>query len=133
MRMIRYSKMVIGSRDQCGTLELSNYDDCHHKQETTCQLAEKMLKKANAWIIDGEPFKQISALYELIEYIREKGDHTFIHIKSHIYDYSVLRSTSTTDEILDMCDVLTDKNGVPMDLRTMSGGSEFVYLEVSDD
>lgn len=133
MRMIRYSEMVVGSHDQCGTLELSNYDDCLHEQKTTHQLGEEMLERANAWIIEGEPFKQISALYELLKYLKENGDHTFIHIKSKIYDYSVLRSASKTDEILDMCDVLTDKNGVPIDLRAMAGGSNLIYLEVCDD
>lgn len=133
MRIIRYSSMVVGSRDQCGTLELSNYEDCHHKQETTHQLGEEMLKRSNAWIIRGEPFKQISALYELIEYLRENGKNVFIHIKSPNYDYSMLRSTSKTDEILDMCDVLTDRSGATIDLRAVAGGSELIYWEVSND
>lgn len=133
MRIIRYSNMVVGSHDQCGTLELSNYDDCRHEQKTTYQLGEEMLERANAWIISGEPFKQISALYELVKYLRENGKNIFIHIKSPNYDYSMLRSTSKTDEILDMCDVLTDRSGVTIDLRANAGGSELIYWEVSND
>ena len=131
MRIIRYDSLVVGSHDQCGVLRLSDCDDC---RISTWELGKIMLDKAKAWIIEGyEPFKQINALYELLKYLNENEKNVFIHIKSYTYSYMTLRSASTTDEILDMCDILTDINGIPIDLRAMAGGSNLVYLEVSDE
>ena len=111
MYMIRYSKMVVGSRNQSSVIELSNYNDCQYMELTTYQLGDLMLKYSNSWIIDGEPFNQISAIYDLLKYLRAHGKNIFIHIKSANYDYWTLRGTSKTDEILDMCNILTDRSG----------------------
>lgn len=111
MYMIRYSKMVVGSRNQSSVIELSNYNDCQYMELTTYQLGDLMLKYSDSWIIDGEPFNQISAIYDLLKYLRAHSKNIFIHIKSANYDYWTLRGISKTDEILDMCNVLTDRSG----------------------
>ena len=126
MKTIRYKEMVTGSHNQIASIEISNYGDC--LECSTYRLSEIMKNKANAWIIDGEPFHQISALYELLKYLRK--EKIFIHIKSRDYDYGILRGTSVTDEILDMCDVFTGKDGRTIDLRI---GNGIFYLEVDDE
>ena len=117
MYMIRYSKVVVGSRNQSSVIELSNYNDCQYIESTTSQLGDMMLKYSKSWIIDGEPFGQISAVYDLLKYLRAHEHGLFIHIKSANYDYWTLRGTSKTDEILDMCNLLTDRSGKEITLR----------------
>ena len=113
MNMIRCNRMVVGSHN---LIELSNYNDCQYMEMPINQLGDIMIQYGDSWIIDGEPFGQISAIYELLKYLRAQKHDLFIHIKSANYDYWTLRGTSKTDEILDMCNVLTDRSGKEIEL-----------------
>jgi len=110
MRQIRYEAMIVGGSSQCSILRLSDYESRHEKSQNTEALAEEMLNRSMNWIIDGkEVFTQVSALWELVKYLRNKNNEVFIHLKTNNYNYYFLRCASLTDEILDCCDVLTDK------------------------
>lgn len=118
MKQIRYKAMIVGGSSQCSILQLSDYESRQEKIQTTKSLAEDMLNKSLKWIIDGEEtFSQLSALWELVKFLRSKNGNVFIHLKTHNYSYYFLRCTSLTDEILDFCDVLTDKNGISINLK----------------
>ena len=133
MRQIRYEAMIVGGSSQCSILRLSDYESRHEKSQNTETLAEEMLDRSMNWIIDGvEVFSQVSALWELVRYLRNKNNDVFIHLKTHNYNYYFLRGTSLTDEILDCCDVLTDKDRVNIDLRATVMNNDIVYWEVSE-
>lgn len=115
MCLIRYDSLTIGSRSHCGVLKLSDCNDC---LLPTWELGKMMLAKSKKWIIEGEePFNQINALYELVKYLRNESRDVLIHIKSYTYNYTLLRCASKTDELLDMCDYLTDTSGSKINLR----------------
>lgn len=133
MRQIRYEAMIVGGSSQCSILRLSDYESRHEKSQNTEALAEEMLDRSMNWIIDGaEIFNQINALLELVRYLRNKNSKVFIHLKTHNYNYYFLRCVSLTDEILDCCDVLTDKNEINIDLRATIMNNNIVYWEVSE-
>ena len=133
MRQIRYEAMIVGGSNQCSILRLSDYESRHEKSQDTEVLAEEMLDRSMNWIIDGaEIFNQINALLELVRYLRNKNSEVFIHLKTHNYNYYFLRCASLTDEILDCCDVLTDKNEINIDLRATIMNNNIVYWEVSE-
>lgn len=133
MRQIRYEAIIVGGSSQCSILRLSDYESRHEKSQDTETLAEEMLNRSMNWIIDGvEVFSQVSALWELVRYLRNKNNDVFIHLKTHNYNYYFLRCTSLTDEILDCCDVLTDKNRVNIDLRATVMNNDIIYWEVSE-
>lgn len=133
MRQIRYEAMIVGGSSQCSILRLSDYESRHEKSQDTEVLAEEMLDRSMNWIIDGaEVFNQINALLELVRYLRNKSSEVFIHLKTHNYNYYFLRCVSLTDEILDCCDVLTDKNEINIDLRATIMNNNIVYWEVSE-
>ena len=50
MYMIRYSKMVVGSRNQSSVIELSNYNDCQYMESTTYQLGDLMRKYIKSFL-----------------------------------------------------------------------------------
>ncbi len=133
MKTIRYSKMVIGGSNQCSTLILSSCGSHQFKEIYPTQLAQLMLEKSKSWIIDGEEvLDQVNGLLELLKELK-KG-HTqdvFIHLKTNHYDYWFMRSISMTDDILDFCDVLTDKNKHSLDLRATYSANSPIYWEVS--
>lgn len=132
MRQIRYETMVVGDSNQCSTLRLSDYESRQEKYMTTYELGKYMLKKSHNWIIDGEEiFSQVGALLELLRYMRDECDDLFIHLVTNHYNYYFLRCTSLTDEILDCCDVLTDKDGNTIDLRVTMTDNDITYWEVS--
>lgn len=133
MKTIRYENMIVGSSNQSSILRLSDYESCQFKEVTAHSLAEDMFKKSNVWIIDGEEvLNQVGALWELLKELRELSkNQIFIHLVTHHYDYWFMRSTSITDEILDMCDVLTDRNHNMLDLRATCSSNDIVYWEVS--
>lgn len=82
-------------------------------------LGAEMLK-SNKWIIKGaEPFRQAQALYELIKYLRGENKDIDITIFSKEYSYDLLRCASLTDEILDMSNILVDKNNIKYNLKSM--------------
>lgn len=133
MRQIRYEKMIVGDSNQCSVLRLS---DCESRQEkcmTTSELGRYMLEKSHNWVIDGEEiFNQVTGLWELLKYMRGKENNDlFIHLKTHHYNYYFLRCASLTDEILDLCDVLTDKDGINIDLRATTVENNIIYWEVN--
>ena len=130
MRQIRYEAMIVGGSSQCSILRLSDYESRHEKSQNTETLAEEMLDRSMNWIIDV--FSQVSALWELVRYLRSKNNDVFIHLKTHNYNYYFLRCASLTDEILDCCDVLTDKDRVNIDLRATVMNNDIVYWEVSE-
>lgn len=128
MRQIRYEAMIAGGSSQCSILRLSDYKSRHEKSQNTEALAEEMLDRSMNWIIDGvEVFSQVSALWELVRYLRNKNNDVFIHLKTHNYSYYFLRCASLTDEILDCCDVLTDKDRANIDLRATVMNNDIVY------
>ena len=128
MRTIRYDDMIIGGSNQCSTLKLSDCGSHQGKEITTCELGKMMLDKSDSWVIEGdEPIKWTYSLYELLSFIKSENGKAFVHLKTNNYDYYFLRSTSITDEILDMCDVLTDKRHNSIDLRAMISGNDIVY------
>lgn len=132
MRMIRYESMIAGGSNQCSTLRLSSYESRQEKESTTEELSHNMALISDKWIIDGdEIFTQINALWELVKFLRDNNKDIFIHIKTHHYGYGFLRCASMTDEILDYCDVLTDKDENMIDLRATIMGNSVVYWEVS--
>lgn len=134
MKTIRYDSMVIGGSNQCSILRLSDYKSHQFKEETTSNLANKMIKKSKQWIIDGEEvLNQVSSVWELLKELRinDKERELFIHLKTNHYDYWFMRSTSVTDDILDLCDVLTDKSHNSLDLRATYSTNNPVYWEVS--
>ena len=89
MRQIRYEAMIVGGSSQCSILRLSDYESRHEKSQNTETLAEEMLDRSMNWIIDGvEVFSQVSALWELVRYLRSKNNDVFIHLKTHNYNYS---------------------------------------------
>lgn len=117
MCLIRYDSLTIGGRSHCGVLKLS---DCNDRLLPAWELAKMMLSKSKRWTIEGkEPFNQINALYELVRCLKERNRDVLIHIKSYTYNYTLLRCASKTDEILDMCDYLTDTSGSKINLRRM--------------
>ncbi len=129
MRQIRYEAMIVGGSSQCSTLRLSDYESRQEKIQTAESLAREMLSRSMNWIIDGkEIFTQINALLELVRCLKKENEDVFIHLKTHNYNYNFLRGASLTDEILDCCDILTDKDGVNIDLRA----NNIIYLEVSE-
>ena len=133
MKTIRYSKMVIGGSNQCSTLILSSCESHQSNEMYTTQLAELMLKKSKNWIIDGEEvLDQVTSLYELLKELKKgNSQEVFIHLKTKHYDYWFMRGISVTDNILDMCDVLTDKHNNSLDLRATCSINDPVYWEVS--
>ena len=91
MRQIRYEAMIVGGSSQCSILRLSDYESRHEKSQNTEALAEEMLDRSMNWIIDGaEVFSQVSALWELVRYLRNKNNDVFIHLKTHNYNYYFL-------------------------------------------
>lgn len=133
MRQIRYEAMIVSGSSQCSILRLSDYESRHEKSQNTEALAKEMLDRSMNWIIDGvEVFSQVSALWELVRYLRNKNNDVFIHLKTHNYNYYFLRCASLTDEILDCCDVLTDKDRANIDLRATAMNNDIVYWEVSE-
>lgn len=133
MKTIRYSKMVVGGSNQCSTLILSNCESHQFKEIYPPQLAQLMLEKSKSWVIDGEEvLDQVNSLYELLKELKKKSSHeVFIHLKTKHYDYWFMRSMSLTDDILDLCDVLTDKNNNCLDLRATYSMNNPVYWEVN--
>lgn len=134
MKTIRYSKMVIGGSNQCSTLILSSCESHQFKENTIPDLVNKMINKSKQWIIEGEEvLDQVSSLWELLKELRasDKNKELFIHLKTNHYDYWFMRSTSVTDDILDLCDVLTDKSNNSLDLRATYSANSPVYWEVN--
>lgn len=133
MRTIRYSEMIAGGSNQCNTLILSNCESHQYNQINTYQLAQKMLRKSKNWIIDGEEvLDQARGLLELLRELKENSSqNVFIHLKTKHYDYCFMRGISVTDDILDLCDIMTDKNNQCIDLRATYSMNEPVYVEVN--
>lgn len=115
MRMIRYNKMIVGGSS---ILELSEYKSRQGKETSTQELAKEMAKKSKRWTIDGEDtIGWTYSLYELLRALRNEDYNIFIHLRSREYSYDFLRSVTLTDDILDLCDELTDSCGFEFNLR----------------
>ena len=131
MKTIRYDSMVMGGSNSYGILRLSDYMSRQSQNISTTELANKMLNKNKRWIIDGEEvLEQAGSLLELLRELK-KDKETFIHLKTNHYDYWFMRSTSATDEILDLCDILTDSHNKTLNLKAMAFTNEIIYMEVS--
>lgn len=113
MRMIRYKEMIVGSSNQYNKLILSDYQDCQFSL-TTNELSEKMIMLSNKWEIDityNILYEGLMELWELLKLLKKKDD-IIIKLRLNKNDYRCMNITSITDEILDMADVIIDKNKI---------------------
>lgn len=129
MRTIRYSKMIVGDSNQYSTLTLSSWESHQCTEVYTTQLADLMLSKSKKWLIEGtEVLDQADGLLDLLRYLKKGGTKSVtVKLRTNHYDYWFMRCTSVTDEILDFCDVLIDRNEKPLDLQATLSKNELIY------
>lgn len=120
MEMIRYDEMVIGSPDQYSVLRLSSYSGCQGIEIPIKELALKMKNKDSHWIIEGdEPIEWLSILLKLLRELKKDEKYFHIKLKTNNYFYPILHGTSITDAILDLCDILIDKENNVINLSNV--------------